>query len=368
MEALKGFKIAITLLVAGIVALVVMVFLLTGKLMQKQGPTTTAPPSASSPPSASGGPALDRIRARGVLLVGMDTGTVEGQGSPPMYFTNADGAPDGFDVAIAKRVAGALGVGDVRFVHAGYSDLPGQLVSQPDAFDLFIAGYIPTTIPGVSWSDPYLEFGLCLSVATDSQVRTINDLFGKPVGIFEDEAAAVEVQKLVKGYTELKQYNDGYWDKLLAGEIAGFIYDYPFAVAEIKQFYEEKPQYLGKIKISQYNLTDSTYAVGVRSSEPELLAAVNQAIASLRSSPAYETMVKTYLAAPGSSPEELAAEAMAAREAGGRTYEVVSGDTFGSIAQKELGSADRWRDIWALNKNRIPNPNLLEVGQVLKLP
>lgn len=50
------------------------------------------------------------------------------------------------------------------------------------------------------------------------------------------------------------------------------------------------------------------------------------------------------------------------------TYTVQSGDSLSKIARAQLGSADRWREIWELNQQQISNPNLILPGQVLKMP
>jgi nucleoid-associated protein YgaU len=51
------------------------------------------------------------------------------------------------------------------------------------------------------------------------------------------------------------------------------------------------------------------------------------------------------------------------------TYTVRSADTLWSIAEKELGSGERWKEIHALNKDSIgDNPLNIHVGQVLKMP
>lgn len=48
-----------------------------------------------------------------------------------------------------------------------------------------------------------------------------------------------------------------------------------------------------------------------------------------------------------------------------KTYTVKKGDTLWTIAQKQLGSGDKWQNLAKLNN--ISNPNNLKVGQVLKL-
>ncbi|WP_328470261.1 LysM peptidoglycan-binding domain-containing protein [Actinoplanes sp. NBC_00393] len=51
-----------------------------------------------------------------------------------------------------------------------------------------------------------------------------------------------------------------------------------------------------------------------------------------------------------------------------RTYTVRSGDSLTRIAQNELGDRDRWTEIFLLNRAVIRNPNRIFPGQVLVLP
>ncbi len=51
-----------------------------------------------------------------------------------------------------------------------------------------------------------------------------------------------------------------------------------------------------------------------------------------------------------------------------RTYTVKSGDTLGSIAKNELGTATRWKEILDLNKKLLPSPEAMKIGMTLKLP
>lgn len=309
---------------------------------------------------ADGGAALARIRSRGLLRVVMDTGEPPGSGTPPMYFEDAQGGRDGFDYAVARAIAAELGVPDVEIVHARYSALEARLLQADDPVDLLVSGYAPTGAPGIVWSEPYLEYGLCLVVPTDSPVRTTADLTGRRVGIFDDEAAAAEVQRLVKGYTDLVRMEDGYWEALLAGRFDGFLYDYPYAAAELRALAARRPETAGRLRIAQYNLTDSVYAVGVRASEPELREAVSAAITAWRETEAYAAAVRRYL--------KGGAAVAAAPAAGARSVTVKPGDTLSGIAARELGSRDAWTRVWELNRARFPNPHLIEPGDVVLLP
>ena len=51
-----------------------------------------------------------------------------------------------------------------------------------------------------------------------------------------------------------------------------------------------------------------------------------------------------------------------------RTYTVKSGDTLSKIAQQQLGNANRWPEIFLLNRATVRDPDRISVGQVLVLP
>lgn len=51
-----------------------------------------------------------------------------------------------------------------------------------------------------------------------------------------------------------------------------------------------------------------------------------------------------------------------------RTHVVVKGETLGTIAAKYTGDPKRYKELWEANKDKVPNPNVVSAGQVLKLP
>lgn len=51
-----------------------------------------------------------------------------------------------------------------------------------------------------------------------------------------------------------------------------------------------------------------------------------------------------------------------------KTYTVVKGDCLWKIAKKLLGNGASWPQIYALNKDKIKNSNLIYPGQVLTIP
>lgn len=311
--------------------------------------TWLATVAALAPAVAVADDSLQRVLENGVLRVGAEPGT------PPMLFKTGS-RYDGFDWAIANALAKRLGVDSVVVVPGKYSELPGRLIE--GKFDVIVSGYTADpSIAGVDWSDSYLDYGLCLVVRKGSPIRGIADLRDKVVGIFNDPAAEADVKAMVKGYRDLQKHEDGYFDLLDQGKIDAFIYDFPYAQEEIKPFE-------GRLEIVEFNLTDSTYNVGVRRGAASLLKVVNAAIRELRADDEYRQIVRRYLGGTAGP-----AKVTPAQVRGGETvYVVKPGDTLSGISRDRLGKMSRWPEIWDLNKGRIANPNLIEIGWELVLP
>jgi hypothetical protein len=54
--------------------------------------------------------------------------------------------------------------------------------------------------------------------------------------------------------------------------------------------------------------------------------------------------------------------------AGSRTYTVRAGDTLASIANRFYGNPADWRWLFHVNRSKISDPNLIYVGEVLRIP
>ena len=72
-------------------------------------------------------------------------------------------------------------------------------------------------------------------------------------------------------------------------------------------------------------------------------------------------------------PDEIAADikatgASAAAPQANRTYTVKSGDTLSKIAKDMLGNANAYTLIFDANRDQLDDPNMIQPGQVLKIP
>ena len=68
----------------------------------------------------------------------------------------------------------------------------------------------------------------------------------------------------------------------------------------------------------------------------------------------------------GTITTELVSEVTAV--SGSRSYTVKAGDTLNRIAKRELGSYDRWYEIYQANRDKLKDPDNLRVGMILTVP
>ncbi len=70
----------------------------------------------------------------------------------------------------------------------------------------------------------------------------------------------------------------------------------------------------------------------------------------------------------GNVAPEAAPSSAPASGAQARTYTVVSGDTLSKIAKQYYGNANDWPKIFDANKDKLSNPDKINIGQVLRIP
>lgn len=85
--------------------------------------------------------------------------------------------------------------------------------------------------------------------------------------------------------------------------------------------------------------------------------------------PAARTSPAGAVTAPRATPQKPAAPtSQPASRPAWREYVVKSGDNLFTIADRELGDAERWLEIYEINRDQMSTPDELEVGTKLKLP
>jgi ABC-type amino acid transport substrate-binding protein len=186
----------------------------------------------------------------------------------------------------------------------------------------------------------------------------VSDLEQKRIVIFDDDAAAHELNSLVRKPLSVDRLEDGYLQALYAGTFDAMLYDCPYAIAEIKEYNTHFPGGVGPLDIRSYNITHNDYQVAVRDDDVGLFVAVNAAIAEWKSSPDYLLTRRKYL--EDNLPPRTVDSAL--------STVVRPGETLGIIAQRCLGDESRWSDLWKLNIHRFPDHDLIEPEDVVVLP
>jgi Na+/H+-dicarboxylate symporter len=115
-----------------------------------RGPVPAVVRADLPPADAVAGPAIERIRARGVLRVGFVPDRL------PFTFTNARGELVGFDVELASLIARDLGITRLEFVPSAWAELPRLLVER--RVDLLMSvPYVTELLPPIHYSAPYFD-------------------------------------------------------------------------------------------------------------------------------------------------------------------------------------------------------------------
>lgn len=314
-----------------------------------EGPGASGGEAPTRPAATTAGrqPGLEGVRQRGKLRVAADPN------APPFLAKGADGSFQGFEAGIIQAVAGRAGV-PFEIVPATYDELPERL--REGKADLIVGQLSPSSaIEGVSFSTSYLQYSMCLVVGASSPVKAIGDLKGKRVGMYEDPVARQVADTLIPGGYQRVDFQDyGYFEQLVRGQLDAVIYDCPLARYEITTFGD-------KLRVLDDALNVATYTVGVPQGDAQLLAEVNATLQELGNSGVLARLATQWLGE--------AAEARDQQTRSGRVVVVRRGDTLAEIAKRELGSVDRYKELYELNRDVVgPDPNLIYVGMKLRLP
>jgi methyl-accepting chemotaxis protein len=230
-------------------------------------------------------PALERIKAAGVLRVGV------WHGFRGLNFRHpATGQIVGLEVELLAEIGRGLGV-KVEMVDAAWVDLPKKLKRRE--FDLLFCALIPSPdYRGIRYSVSYLDMGLVvMRRAGDTAVAGPETLNGRTVGIIADPAARQALKDCDITPGALREvYDDDYYDPVAEGVYDAFVIDLP-----IVHWCATDPAspWHGRIETVGDPLTRWIYCAAVREdpSTESLLAAVDAQIERLKATARYREIV-----------------------------------------------------------------------------
>jgi ABC-type amino acid transport substrate-binding protein len=233
----------------------------------------------------------NRVQETGVLWVGMDASF------PPFEFFSADGTLAGFDVDLAQELARRLGV-EVQFI----ANLPtdglydalelGAGRGQPGV-DVVISALVvnPAKTADVAYV-PYFDAGQVLVVRSgEAGIETMADLGERTLAVEFGTRGDQEARKWARRLAQFEVIPYQTASEALAavavGEVDAALVDH---VSALQFGVGDEWVVIGEPVVSE------PYAVAVSEDSPQLLRAVEEALAEMRSDGAMDALVSKWLA------------------------------------------------------------------------
>jgi polar amino acid transport system substrate-binding protein len=244
-------------------------------------PTTTGTGEATS----TAAPAADlKLVTPGQLTVGSDT-------SFPPFESMEGNVAVGFDVDLMNAIGKEMGIPKVVFLTEGFDTLIPTLKAG-GKFDVIASGM---TIKAdrqkeIDFSDPYYDSNQSVAMKAGSTLNDVAELSGKKIGVQSgttgEEYAGQNIPnaKLVPFKTATEAFA-----ALQAGNVDAVINDLPVTVEIVK----DKARGLVIVKEIP---TGEQYGFGVSKDNPDLLKAINEALAKVKASGEYQTLYDKYFA------------------------------------------------------------------------
>ncbi|HEY4242020.1 MAG TPA: ABC transporter substrate-binding protein/permease [Kofleriaceae bacterium] len=217
------------------------------------------------------GGTLAAIHARGELTWGADV-----QGGEPYVYEDPNDPSHviGFEVDIMNAVARRLGV-RARMVQYSWSNLVPSL--ERGDFDVIANGLEATADreKRILLSAPYYTYAETLAVRRGSPARSVFDLAGKRVATL-NQTYAHDILRMLPVEPVLYEGNEEPYLDLEQGRVDGVLLDN--IIADRYGCTVAHP----KIECLPDDVSRGSYVIGIRKDDPELKAAIDQALADMR--------------------------------------------------------------------------------------
>ena len=266
-----------------VVALALVVAMLATAAVMAGCSSSTTPASTTTTTKV----ALKTVET-GKLIAGSDTAF------PPFESMNGTVA-EGFDVDIAAAIAKELGLKS-EFKSYKFDTLIPTLKAG-GKFDIIMSGM---TINAdrkkeIDFSSPYIDSNQSIAVKKDSTIASDKDLAGKKIGVQSGTTGQQWAKENIPT-AQLVPFDDtlSAFSALQAGKVDAVVNDLPVSAAVVKDATRG-------LKIIQEIPTGEQYGIAISKSNPDLLKAVNDALAKTKSNGMYDTIYKKWFGVAPSS-------------------------------------------------------------------
>jgi len=241
----------------------------------------------SRAPGGAAPSALGEIVRRGVLMVGTEPEF------HPFEYVDAQGELQGFDIDLARALAGDLGVA-VRFETMSFDSLPTAI--QNGRIDLIWSGMTATVerAKTLLFSDFYYRTGLCLLVSAGSGIQSAADADGKRLVVKLGTTGDVAAPRLFPRAAITKFENESVCAaEVVNGRADAFLYDRH----SILRHHQQNPD---TTRALLEPLSYEPYAVAMRQGDFVLCQVLNLFLARIHGDGRYEALYRKHF---GTAPE-----------------------------------------------------------------
>jgi len=204
----------------------------------------------------------------------------------PPFEQGKSGNYTGFDIELMEAIAEKIGR------KAEFQDTSFETIFRDVAQGKFEAVISAATITderekAVDFSNPYYLSEQAVLVKEGSDVKSLEDLEGKTVGV-QQGTTGLELAKEELGDAEVRPFPEGpdAVNALKAGTVEGVVIDAPVAQNAVEKS--------GGIEIAEKVPTEETYGIAVAQGETDLLDEINKALKEVEDDGTYEKIYEKW--------------------------------------------------------------------------
>jgi polar amino acid transport system substrate-binding protein len=194
----------------------------------------------------------------------------------------------GFDLDLMGEIAKGMGV-KMKVQDTGFDALQSGLTLNAGQCDIAASAMTITADreKNLDFSKPYYDSQQSLLVPTGSDVKSIDDLSGKKVGVQQGTTGKTYTEQNAPQDAQIVSFpSDGeMYQAIKAGQVDALLQDLPVNLVH---------QQAGGFQIVQTFSTGEQYGFAVKQGNTELLNAVNQQLSKLRSNGTYDKLYDRY--------------------------------------------------------------------------
>lgn len=217
-----------------------------------------------------------------VLKVGLDSAAPF-----PMHSDYNSEVFEGFEVDLMKAITDHLGL-EIEYEVSLWSNILEQLFK--GELDLICSAVTvtPSRRHILEFTNPYLHFRLCAVINQEDNLKSIQDLKNKTIGIREATEAERYVHTNFPGNNMVHaETNKDLYRKLQSGKIDLLIDDSPIAGGFLQKN--------KKLKVGMYLPgTDSQYAIAMKKGDVQLKEQFNEVLTLLKENGVYQAIYKKW--------------------------------------------------------------------------